>query len=502
MFQHFFRRLEKAKEEEKVQVESSPFIVLGRRTTESPDDYYTFKTLSRFSFHVSLPYAIQALSVVLSCCISSLRKFVTFNLTCVYPFPINTHRRKTFPFVLLLFFILHCTTTISPSTPFSWCVELNFNSSSKSSPSGLRQVCAVVQVDCREISTFNKLEGRKEGSHDVVDQSFVPICIISRFSFYIHSGILDTVIIHFHWVVFDYFTHKFLNRVLLIFVFGFSSFFQNTQNSISRRRFGSFCFSILHNFSNYFFIIAFMHFFSLQLHSSFSLDHFHDFIIWFSFQFILLLLPDKNFNTLNSNLFSTLFLQEIKKLRHRQIIRVSRTRATNRMIRIRKYLLGETDDLVLCSTQRQPKHCCSWKTSFISWRLTLKALTRSHRWSLCGEWDGNSSLAPTQACLGSIVHWIHTHRAEAGVDRCKTKWNEYMSKIVQHRSSRDCRARRLLHAQGIPSGLYHVKKCNLIFGFLIRLHWDSWMKVSEWCPSDRVKISAADKDSKRPRVNE
>lgn len=156
----FFRRLEKAKEEEKVQVKSSPFIVRGRRTTESPDDYYTFKTLSRFSFHVSLPYAIQALSVVLSCCISSLRKFVSFNLTCVYPFPINTHRARHFrlSFLLFSFFIAR---RLFLSTPFSWCVELNFNSSSKCSPSGLRQVYAVVLVDCKEISTFKKLEGRK-----------------------------------------------------------------------------------------------------------------------------------------------------------------------------------------------------------------------------------------------------------------------------------------------------------------------------------------------------
>lgn len=238
----------------------------------------------------SLPYAIQALSVVLSCCISSLRKFVSFNLTCVYPFPINTPSCKTFPFVSSTFFSFFIERRQFLSTPFSWCVELNFNSSSKCSPSGLRQVCAVVQVDCKEISTLKILEGRKEGSHDVVDQLFVPICIISRFSFYIHSGILDTVIIHFHWVVFDYFKHKFLNRVLLVclfLVFGFPSFLRKTleilfRDGVSDHFVFRFCTNFQIIFSSLLPCIS-------SLCNCTLLFHWTIFMIllfWFSFQFI------------------------------------------------------------------------------------------------------------------------------------------------------------------------------------------------------------------------
>lgn len=128
-----------------------------------------------------------------------LLKFVSFNfLFILFPSTLNAYSSPSwrhFRFhddkILLLMFNFNSSTTIRA-----------------------RQVVVMLKspLIVRKFS-MNSLR-MKEGSHNV---QHVPICIISRFSFYIHSGILDTVIIYFHWGVFDYFEHKFLLSIVLIF---------------------------------------------------------------------------------------------------------------------------------------------------------------------------------------------------------------------------------------------------------------------------------------------
>lgn len=126
--------------------------------------------------------------------------------------------------------------------------------------------------------------------------------------------------------------------------------------------------------------------------------------------------------------------------------RVSRTKATNRMNRIRN-IFFERLTILSCSTQRHWYFCC-WKTSFV----VAMSLERRHtqtwlayRW-LCGEQSSEMAIFRWLWRLGSLVHWIHSMSRAS--DRCKTKWNEYMSKIVQHRLRLQSIVQRL-HDQGI-----------------------------------------------------